>query len=68
MKGTVLQFDRNTGDGLIKDHRGAEFPFSKGQVASNEDIQAGDQVNFRPKGSKKGPVAMQIVPIRAAST
>lgn len=67
MKGKVLQFDKDTGAGLIEDHRGAEFPFSKDQVASNEDIQAGDQVNFRPKGSKKGPIAVQIVPIRAAA-
>jgi cold shock CspA family protein len=68
MKGTVLQFDKNTGSGLIEDHRGAEFSFSRDQVASNEDIQTGDQVNFRPKGSKKGPVAAQIVPIRASTT
>lgn len=67
MKGTVLQFDQNTGSGLIEDHRGAEFPFSRDQVASNEDLQAGDQVNFRPKGSKKGPFASQVVPIKAAT-
>jgi cold shock CspA family protein len=68
MKGKVLQFDKNTGAGVIEDHRGAEFPFSKDQVASNEGIQAGDQVNFRPKGSKTGPFASQIVPIRAVAT
>lgn len=68
MKGKIVEFDQDAGTGLIEDHRGAEFPFSKDQVASNEGIQTGDQVNFRPKGSKKGPFASQIVPVRVAVT
>ncbi|PXX92341.1 hypothetical protein DIT71_03840 [Marinobacter vulgaris] len=63
MKGKVLHFDPDTKAGLIKDHRGAEFPFSDDQVISSEDVQTGDEVNFRPKGSKKGPFASQIVPL-----
>ncbi len=65
MKGKVLQFDADTRVCVIEDHRGAEFPFSQDQVASSQDIQAGDEVNFHPKGSKKGPFASQIVPVRS---
>lgn len=68
MKGTVLEFDTDTGVGLIEDHRGAEFPFTKDQVAGDQGIQAGDQVNFRPKGSKNGPFAAQVVPIQSGSS
>ncbi|WP_152207935.1 hypothetical protein [Marinobacter changyiensis] len=65
MKGKVLKFDTDTRAGLIEDHRGAEFPFSEDQVASSQDIRAGDEVNFRPKGSKKGPFASQIVLVQS---
>lgn len=67
MKGTVLEYDNDAGAGLIEDQRGAEFPFTKDQVAGGQSIQVGDEVNFRPKGSKKGPFAAQVVPIRSSS-
>lgn len=65
MKGKVLQFDADTRAGLIEDHRGAEFPFSENEVVSSQGVKAGDEVNFRPKGSPKGPFASQIVPVQS---
>jgi|AntRauTorckE5430_2_1112549.scaffolds.fasta_scaffold15751_2 cold shock CspA family protein len=62
MKGRVIQFDTDTGKGLIEDQRGALFTFDRAQWPGDQPIQLGAAVNFRPKGSKKGPYAAQIVP------
>lgn len=66
MKGKVLKFDSNTGTGVILDQRGAEFSFDAKEWAGDQDIRPGQEVIFRPKGSKKGPFAARIAPTGCA--
>jgi cold shock CspA family protein len=67
MKGTVLDYDNTTETGTIEDQRGAQFPFNASQWSGQADIESGTVVNFKPKGSKKGPIAAQIVPTEPAA-
>lgn len=68
MKGKVIEYGANAGTGFIEDHRGALFPFEPGQWAGSQKITVGAEVNFRPKGSRKGPFAAQIVPVQDGRT
>lgn len=63
MKGQVLSFDSSTGTGVILDQRGAEFPFKAKECSGSQDVRPGQEVVFRPKGSKKGPFAARIAPV-----
>lgn len=65
MKGTILQFDTESGQGLIEDQRGAQFPFDLNQVVDGHEVAEGDTVSFRPKGSKRGPFAARVMPVPA---
>lgn len=66
MKGTVLKFNTSTGTGVILDQRGAEFSFNAREWVGAHDIRPGQEVTFRPKGSKKGPFAARISPTGCA--
>lgn len=63
MKGTLIDYDASTGSGTIKDNRGASFAFSDSNWISQCKIEPGTEVNFKAKGTKKGPMAAQVVPI-----
>jgi cold shock CspA family protein len=65
MKGTVVGFDAKASAGMIEDVRGAQFPFGCDQWVGDQAIEPGADVNFQPKGSKKGPFASQIVPVQS---
>jgi len=68
MKGKVLEYDDQIDSGLIEDQRGAQFKFEASQWSGSPPIETGTVVNFRPKGSKKGPVAAQIVPVETTAS
>jgi len=66
MRGHVVEFDQNRGEGVIEDQRGARFNFSLKHCTDAGAMRLDVPVNFKPKGSKSGPFAAQVIPLEKA--